>query len=57
MTTSTSQPENYDIVILGREAGKFIARTSAKKEKKAVVIERKCLHHSHRHDVDRLLRR
>ena len=42
MTTPTSQPENYDIVILGSgEAGKFIAWTLAKKGKKAVVIERK----------------
>ena len=42
MTTSTSQSENYDIVILGSgEAGKFIAWTLAKKGKKAVVIERK----------------
>jgi pyruvate/2-oxoglutarate dehydrogenase complex dihydrolipoamide dehydrogenase (E3) component len=42
MTMPTSQPENYDIVILGSwEAGKYIAWTLAKKGKKAVVIERK----------------
>src|SRR5277367_4094850 len=42
MTTPTSQPENYDIVILGSgEGGKYIAWTMARKGKKVAVIERR----------------
>lgn len=42
MSTSTSQPEEYDLVVLGSgEAGKYIAWTLSKKGMKAVVIERK----------------
>jgi len=42
MNTPTSEPEVYDIVILGSgEGGKYIAWTMAKKGKKVVVIERK----------------
>ncbi len=38
---SNSQPEPFDIVVLGSgEAGKYIAWTLSKKGKKAVVIER-----------------
>ena len=42
MTNPTSQPEAYDLVVLGSgEAGKYLAWTLAKKGKKAVVIERR----------------
>jgi pyruvate/2-oxoglutarate dehydrogenase complex dihydrolipoamide dehydrogenase (E3) component len=42
MITTVSQPEEYDIVVLGSgEAGKYIAWTLAKKGKKVVVIERR----------------
>lgn len=42
MSSSNSQPEAYDIVVLGSgEGGKYIAWTMAKKGKKVVVIERK----------------
>lgn len=42
METTTSQPEQYDLVVLGSgEGGKFIAWTMAKKGMRAVVIERK----------------
>jgi pyruvate/2-oxoglutarate dehydrogenase complex dihydrolipoamide dehydrogenase (E3) component len=42
MNTSHSQPEEYDVVVLGSgEAGKYIAWGQAKKGLKAVVIERK----------------
>jgi choline dehydrogenase-like flavoprotein len=36
MITTVSQPEEYDIVVLGSgEAGKYIAWTLAKKERKS----------------------
>jgi pyruvate/2-oxoglutarate dehydrogenase complex dihydrolipoamide dehydrogenase (E3) component len=39
---TTSQPENYDLVVLGSgEGGKYLAWTMAKKGKKVVVIERR----------------
>jgi pyruvate/2-oxoglutarate dehydrogenase complex dihydrolipoamide dehydrogenase (E3) component len=42
MTAPNSQPEEYDIVVLGSgEGGKYLAWTMAKKGRKAVVIERK----------------
>jgi pyruvate/2-oxoglutarate dehydrogenase complex dihydrolipoamide dehydrogenase (E3) component len=40
--TTNSQPEAYDLIVLGSgEAGKYLAWTLAKKGKKCVVIERK----------------
>jgi pyruvate/2-oxoglutarate dehydrogenase complex dihydrolipoamide dehydrogenase (E3) component len=42
LNTSTSQPEEYDLLVLGSgEAGKYIAWMLAKKEMKTAVIERK----------------
>src|SRR3974390_1003075 len=42
MQTPTTNPEEYDLVILGSgEAGKYTAWTLAKKGMKTVVIERK----------------
>ena len=42
MKTQTSQPEEYDVLVLGSgEAGKYIAWTLAKKGMKTAVIERK----------------
>ena len=42
MNTATSQPEEYDLLVLGSgEAGKYIAWTLAKKGMKTAVIERK----------------
>ncbi len=42
MNPSTSQPEEYDVVVLGSgEAGKYVAWTLARKGMKAAVIERK----------------
>jgi pyruvate/2-oxoglutarate dehydrogenase complex dihydrolipoamide dehydrogenase (E3) component len=42
MTTPTSQPEAYDLVVLGSgEGGKYLAWTLAKKGIKVVVIERR----------------
>jgi pyruvate/2-oxoglutarate dehydrogenase complex dihydrolipoamide dehydrogenase (E3) component len=39
---TTSQPENYDLVVLGSgEGGKYLAWTMAKKGQKVAVIERK----------------
>src|SRR5271167_874024 len=42
MITPTSQPEEYDLLVLGSgEAGKYIAWTLARKGMKTAVIERK----------------
>jgi len=42
VNTPTSQPEEYDLLVLGSgEAGKYIAWTLAKKGMKTAVIERK----------------
>ena len=42
MQTQTSQPEEYDVLVLGSGAGgKLIAWTLAKKGMKTAVIERK----------------
>ena len=42
MTTPSSQPEDYDLVVLGSgEGGKYLAWSQARKGFKAVVIERK----------------
>jgi pyruvate/2-oxoglutarate dehydrogenase complex dihydrolipoamide dehydrogenase (E3) component len=42
MISKTSNPEEYDIVVLGSgEAGKYVAWTLAKEGKRTVVIERK----------------
>src|SRR3984957_13418032 len=42
VTASTSNAEEYDLVVLGSgEAGKYLAWTQAKKGMKTVVIERK----------------
>lgn len=42
MNEANTQPEKYDVVVLGSgEAGKYIAWTQAKKGMRAVVIERK----------------
>jgi len=42
MTTPTSQPEEYDVLILGSgAAGKLLSWTFAKKGMKTAVIERK----------------
>ncbi len=42
MTTATTQPEEYDLLVLGSgEAGKYTAWTLAKKGMKTAVIERK----------------
>ena len=42
MTTSTTNPEEYDLVVLGSgEGGKYLAWTLARKGQRAVVIERK----------------
>lgn len=42
MNTRTSQPEEYDLLVLGSgEAGKYIAWTLARKGMKTAVIERK----------------
>jgi pyruvate/2-oxoglutarate dehydrogenase complex dihydrolipoamide dehydrogenase (E3) component len=42
MSTPISNPEEYDVVVLGSgEAGKYIAWTQAKKGMRAIVIERK----------------
>src|SRR5260370_16973621 len=40
--TTTSQPEEYDLLVLGSgEAGKYIAWTLARKGMKTAIIERK----------------
>src|SRR5580693_2432990 len=42
MNTSTTKPEEYDLVVLGSGAGgKLIAWTSAQKGERVAVIERK----------------
>src|SRR5437773_1262140 len=42
MNTPTSQPEEYDLLVLGSgEAGKYVAWTLARKGMKTAVIERK----------------
>jgi pyruvate/2-oxoglutarate dehydrogenase complex dihydrolipoamide dehydrogenase (E3) component len=42
MTTSMTNPEEYDLVVLGSgEGGKYLAWTLARKGQRAVVIERK----------------
>jgi pyruvate/2-oxoglutarate dehydrogenase complex dihydrolipoamide dehydrogenase (E3) component len=42
MTTPTTNPEEYDLVVLGSgEGGKYLAWTLARKGQRAVVIERK----------------
>ena len=50
MNTPTSQPEEYDVVVLGSgEAGKYIAWTMAKEGKRTVLIERKYVGGSPQH--------
>ena len=42
MNSSTSNPESYDLVVLGSGAGgKLLAWTSARKGQRVAVIERK----------------
>src|SRR5271163_3569579 len=42
MTTPTTNPEEYDLVVLGSgEGGKYLAWTLARKGQRAIVIERR----------------
>ena len=42
MSSSISEPEDYDLVVLGSgEAGKYIAWTLAKQDQRAIVVERR----------------